>query len=120
MIDRLTNFLLNELNLIPVIDQTTLNFLDYSSPDNIYSDIGIYSFENSNQRQAIEYKIKEEVGLAMHKPINETLIASSMKFNFKYEGKKQGELKFHFVSKIIPFGTELQVNRAIFPECVLN
>jgi|GEM_PF-4727304 len=120
MLDRLTNFLLNTLNLKPEVDQTTLKFLDYSSPNNVYSDVGVYNFKNSNQRQAIEYKIKEEVGLKMNKPIDETLIRSSMKFNFKYEGKKQGELKFYFISRVIPLENKLQVARAIFPECVLN
>ncbi len=120
MMDNLTNFLLKELNLTPVIDQTTLNFEDYSSPNNVYSDIGIYEFKSPIQRQAIEYKIKEEIGLPPHKPIDETLIKSSMKFNFKHQGKKQCELTFYFISKVIPFETSLQVNRAIFPECVLN
>lgn len=120
MKDRLTNFLLNELKLVPIIDKTTLNFRDYSSPDSIYSDIGIYEFKSPNQRYAIECKIKEELDLDLNKSLDETLIKSSIKFNFKYEDKKQGELKFHFVSKIIPFEKEIQVNRAIFPECVLN
>jgi len=120
MNDRLTNFLLNELNLTPAVDQITLNFEDYSCPDNIYSDIEIYDFKNPMQRQAIEYKIKEEIGLPPNKPLDEILINSLMNFNFKYQGKKQGELKFYFVSKVIPFEYSLQVNRAIFPECVLN
>lgn len=120
MIDNLTNFLLKELKLTPVIDQTTLNFEDYSSPNNIYSDIGVYEFKSSIQRQAIEYKIKEEVGLSIHKPLDEILIKSSMKFNLKSRGKKQCELKFYFVSKVISFEKSLQINRAIFPECVLN
>jgi len=42
------------------IDKTTLNFSDYSCPASVYSDIGIYKFKNSNHKQAIEYKIKEE------------------------------------------------------------
>jgi hypothetical protein len=82
MRDKLTNFLLKDLNLTPKVDKTTLNFADYSCPANVYSDIGIYEFKNSNHREAIEYKIKEEIQLPLHKPLDEILINSIIKFNF--------------------------------------
>ena len=120
MIDNLSKFLMKELNLKPDIDQTTLDFRDYSSPSNVYADIGVYNFKNSNHKYAIECKIKEKYDIPLHKSLNEVWIKSSMKFNSKHEGAKKTELKFYFISRILSFEDAIQVNRAIFPDCLLN